>query len=326
VIRRDPSLGWMFLASAGFHIALVLLVGLSGLLRPSRYVIPDPYFVDLVSAPAPEKKERPSRRKRARKPAKKPTVKPVAKKTPEAAPPPPPEPKPKPEPKTEKPAPKPVKPKKPRVQPAPSKKVEALKPTTKEKVKEPAPVAAPEMVEKKSAPAPASPPDPEPSPSSRSEPKVDPEEFIRSEIERLEEIKRLEKVKRLREAIGAFETVGDEEPAEPVRAPPAPVSQEVKDAYYGEITFRLRELWVYTGTVRQTDRLEAEILIVLGPGGGVLQQKIVSGSGDPEFDRSVLRAIVKASPFPPPPRGLDREIQFRFRPEDSQTEGLWRKR
>ena len=88
---------------------------------------------------------------------------------------------------------------------------------------------------------------------------------------------------------------------------------DVSARYHGLVRLKVQERWTYPGSA--PGDLEAEVLIVIGPRGAVRQQKIVRGSGNREFDRSVLRAIAKASPFPPPPEGVDREIQFRFRPE-----------
>jgi len=92
------------------------------------------------------------------------------------------------------------------------------------------------------------------------------------------------------------------------------VPAEIADRYHAIVRQMVHERWVYSGPV--SEYLEAEVLISIGPQGGVLSQRIIKSSGNRLFDRSVMGAIAKASPFPPPPEGVDTEIQFRFRPGD----------
>jgi colicin import membrane protein len=47
--------------------------------------------------------------------------------------------------------------------------------------------------------------------------------------------------------------------------------------------------------------------------------KIIQPSGNPSFDESVLRAVRKSNPLPPPPEALRKEfseVELTFRPED----------
>ncbi len=138
-----------------------------------------------------------------------------------------------------------------------------------------------------------------------------PEEMVRNKIERLKKIDKLERLKKLRASIGGYKL--EEDGASGVKGQKT-ASPEAMAVYYGIIRYRVLERWVYTG--KTIGRLEAEVLISLSKQGGVQKQSIVKSSGNPDFDRSVLRAIAKSSPFPPPPEGVDTEIQFRFRPED----------
>lgn len=127
-----------------------------------------------------------------------------------------------------------------------------------------------------------------------------------------DKIERLERLRRIREL--AESKTGDSV-RDIANAGQGAVLADVSDRYYGLVRLHLQERWTYLGKISKN--LETEILIVLGPRGHVLSRRIVRGSGDPEFDDSVLRAIAKASPFPPPPEGVDREYQFRFKPEGS---------
>ncbi len=204
--------------------------------------------------------------------------------------------------KKKKPAPKSIKKKK---KPAAkkTKKATKKKPAAKAKKKPPA-------VKPDSSPALRNNRTKKPEPES----KESPEEIVRNKIERLKKIDRLERLKKLRASIGGYklEKEGEETAAKRQKT----ISPEATAVYYGIIRYRVLERWVYTG--KAVDRLEAEVLISLSKQGGVQKQSIVKSSGNPDFDRSVLRAIAKASPFPPPPEGVDTEIQFRFRPEDIQ--------
>ncbi|MBI5141551.1 MAG: TonB C-terminal domain-containing protein [Nitrospirae bacterium] len=132
-----------------------------------------------------------------------------------------------------------------------------------------------------------------------------------TEADRLARIQQLEKRRKLRESALAEKQIETPRPAAPAASV---VSAEEMAVYEGIITNRVRQRWVFTG--KGAEGLSAEVLIALDRNGSVRTQKITRGSGNVEFDRSVLRAIAKASPFPPPPDGADTEIQFRFRSKE----------
>ncbi len=48
--------------------------------------------------------------------------------------------------------------------------------------------------------------------------------------------------------------------------------------------------------------LQAEIIFEIQPDGSLINVRIGKGSGNAEFDNSVLRAVLRASPVPPPPQ------------------------
>ncbi len=81
--------------------------------------------------------------------------------------------------------------------------------------------------------------------------------------------------------------------------------------YYSLVQERVWSEWVFP-EFRTGKGLEAVIDIKIYKNGRVKIQGIKKSSGDPLFDRSVLRAISKASPLPPPPYEL--EIAVRFTP------------
>lgn len=51
------------------------------------------------------------------------------------------------------------------------------------------------------------------------------------------------------------------------------------------------------------------------PSGEVLDAKVMKSSGDPAFDSSAEKAVLRSSPLPPPPDSSLREFDFVFKPE-----------
>ncbi len=78
--------------------------------------------------------------------------------------------------------------------------------------------------------------------------------------------------------------------------------------YVSLVTTRIRQNWIYQGSNEQA--LEATVLLRVRRDGSATVDKIIKSSGSPLFDRSVLRAITKASPFPPPPQEIEIEARF----------------
>ncbi|VAX29486.1 hypothetical protein MNBD_NITROSPIRAE02-678 [hydrothermal vent metagenome] len=81
--------------------------------------------------------------------------------------------------------------------------------------------------------------------------------------------------------------------------------------YYSLVQERVWSEWVFP-EFRTGQGLEAVVNIKIYRNGRVKIQGIKKSSGNTLFDRSVLRAISKASPLPPPPYEL--EIAVRFTP------------
>ncbi|MEC4684188.1 MAG: cell envelope integrity protein TolA [Nitrospirota bacterium] len=81
--------------------------------------------------------------------------------------------------------------------------------------------------------------------------------------------------------------------------------------YYALVQERVWSEWVFP-EFRTGQGLEAVVNIKIYRNGRVKIQGIKKSSGNTLFDRSVLRAISKASPLPPPPYEL--EIAVRFTP------------
>lgn len=89
------------------------------------------------------------------------------------------------------------------------------------------------------------------------------------------------------------------------------LSQGKGDDYYSLIVQQIRQQWVFPERLEKD--LEAIVSIKISKDGKVSIERIEKSSGNKLFDRSVLMAINKASPLPPPPL-TDMEIGIRFRP------------
>jgi len=216
---------------------------------------------------------------------------PASKKAKPAAPAPAPKPQPKPQPKPATPAkaPEPAKPK-----PPPEKKVHL---PDKDKPKPAAPKE--EKKQERAQPAqPAAPPKAEPA-----GPK--PEEALENVLARLrKKAQGREKAEAGRAAGGAASGWEDRQ-------------QELAyNEYYDQVERRVRENWIPPQNLDpERQDVMTVVSITLLPDGRVLKTLIEESSGDPLFDQSVMRAILKSTPLPPPPVGLKQqryELGLRF--------------
>jgi len=172
-------------------------------------------------------------------------------------------------------------------------------PPEKKKVSLPPKKEAKPVVAKKEPPKPkASPPGPKPETKAPPPPPPAPAEAVPEKA--LEDVlARLEK--------DLKDTKGKE--ATPSSGPGASGwaqrQQEIRyHQYYDEVERRVRENWIPPKTVEsgRQDVLTV-VSITLLSDGRVLESSIEESSGDPMFDQSVMRALMKSSPLPPPPLG-----------------------
>ncbi|HVA41335.1 MAG TPA: TonB family protein, partial [Candidatus Binataceae bacterium] len=77
--------------------------------------------------------------------------------------------------------------------------------------------------------------------------------------------------------------------------------------YYQTVQDRIKKAWNYVGG---SGDLTTSVTFAIGPDGSLTGVKLTQSSRDPAFDDSVLRAIRRAAPFPPPPE--------KYRPEFGQ--------
>ncbi|HEY1372352.1 MAG TPA: cell envelope integrity protein TolA [Candidatus Binatia bacterium] len=76
-------------------------------------------------------------------------------------------------------------------------------------------------------------------------------------------------------------------------------------AYRNMITNQVRSSWTWVG--RRSD-LKVEVNLSIRENGEIASMRLVGTSGDRSFDDSVLRAIKRASPLPPPPEAFRKDF------------------
>jgi colicin import membrane protein len=94
---------------------------------------------------------------------------------------------------------------------------------------------------------------------------------------------------------------------------------ELIDMYRVEIAFRIKEQWAYADQLAGKDTdAEARIVFKVLPSGEIIDIFYVDRSGNAYLDESAYKAIVKANPVDPHPKGLVEPyvvIGLRFTPE-----------
>lgn len=77
--------------------------------------------------------------------------------------------------------------------------------------------------------------------------------------------------------------------------------------YYRTVQERIKKAWNFAGG---NGDLTTNVIFAIGPDGNLTGVKVTQTSQDPAFDDSVVRAIRRAAPFPPPPE--------KYRPDFAQ--------
>ena len=92
--------------------------------------------------------------------------------------------------------------------------------------------------------------------------------------------------------------------------------QSVLGEYIGYIAYRVERSWLRPPG--SPGGLKCTVNVKLIPGGDVVSARVVQSSGDPVFDDSAEKAVLKASPLPLPTDASlfnhFREINFNFSP------------
>ena len=153
-------------------------------------------------------------------------------------------------------------------------------------------------------------------PKAKAKPKPKPEPVLRRR-ERPKELKYEDALAKLRGEVDAAPLLAAPAPAA-AEAPAASsgrptqglrVSPELR-AWHRAVQQRVRRAWIMPPKVRDSG-LAAELVIDVAADGTVLgQPELVASSGNPFYDDNAVRALVKASPLPAPPKAGRRTIVF----------------
>jgi colicin import membrane protein len=86
--------------------------------------------------------------------------------------------------------------------------------------------------------------------------------------------------------------------------------------YQNRMLSSIKDNWAWVG---QKSNLKVVVHFSIQDNGEITGLKIVQRSEDPSYDESVLRAVKKSSPLPPPPEGSRKDfadVELTFRPKD----------
>ncbi len=86
--------------------------------------------------------------------------------------------------------------------------------------------------------------------------------------------------------------------------------------YRNRMLYLIKDQWTWVG--KMTD-LEVTVRFGILENGEVIGLRVIEASGDSSYDDSVLRAMRKASPLPPPPDNYRKDfmsVELTFRPKD----------
>ena len=92
-------------------------------------------------------------------------------------------------------------------------------------------------------------------------------------------------------------------------------------SYYSSIWSRIKGQWALPQSILQNQNLEAVIDVKIARSGTLLSAQFEKKSGNSYFDSSAMRAVRKASPFPPLPEWIrddNVELGIRFRSSELQ--------
>ncbi|MGA1864154.1 MAG: energy transducer TonB [bacterium] len=121
----------------------------------------------------------------------------------------------------------------------------------------------------------------------------------------------IEEIKRKR-ALASKEKEGDSEESKEF------VERQLQ-IYAAKIYHLIKSNWTIQTFPKDMENVEAILVIRLNPKGELADVRLEKTSGFNHYDESIIRAIKKTAPFPPPPLDLkEEELEFevRFHPEE----------
>ncbi len=161
-----------------------------------------------------------------------------------------------------------------------------------------------------------------PKPKSKADMTLEPEKKVAQEIERLRAISTLAKLRKkekqgksgkldsIRKKIQGSLSKDSVKQETPLRSAGVPgiVNSTDTESYSALVFERIQREWIYPDLDRAD--LEAIISFRITGEGKIISQKLKKSSGNTIFDRSAMKAVLKASPLPPPP--VEQEVEVRF--------------
>ena len=126
--------------------------------------------------------------------------------------------------------------------------------------------------------------------------------------------KEAEAKRHAREQADALKKIAQQQAAQ---AAQAAAQEKLMNDYIDRVGAKIRRFIVEPPNLQGNP--EAQFNVIQLPGGEVLSVKLTKPSGVPVYDAAVERAILKAQPLPPPPKGVEfndvRELIIKIRPE-----------
>lgn len=119
------------------------------------------------------------------------------------------------------------------------------------------------------------------------------------------------------------QAVGSQTPGRPEGKQGGPSADEQLAQWFDGVKTRINTHWSILGEDRQSERVTV-IGVRIADNGRLMNASVDESSGDQMFDRSAMRAVVQADPFPPIPSEVKEKISkagglaFRFTPKGMQ--------
>lgn len=149
-------------------------------------------------------------------------------------------------------------------------------------------------------------------PLSKADMSLEPDKQISKEIERIRAISALSKLKNKKETERSHEIEVMRQRIQSAVNSTGSLStaqSAESDSYAALISDKIKREWIYPPALDSAN-LETIISFRVDREGKVFSQKIEKPSGNTFFDRSAIKAVLKASPLPPPV--VEEEIEVRF--------------
>jgi colicin import membrane protein len=135
------------------------------------------------------------------------------------------------------------------------------------------------------------------------------EKRVEDRLTELASKKKVERIVKLRSVI-SVKSSGVKSAARPVEKEGGAGTPKgsLFDSYYAKITDEIRQEWVYPDMGKKD--ISSIVAVTIRRDGTITIHGIEKSSGDLLFDRSVLKAVTKASPVSPPPYEMEMGIRF----------------